>query len=114
MAPVTKTEHPHIVVVHGTGGDEAVVKGTRLSVALLAGLLNRGETPEGLLSLYPSLSSAALYDALSYYFDHKEEIDREIQTGSPAQVLGELRGDADMVEVGQGRFHRKKPFGSRA
>lgn len=112
MAPITRTEHPHIVVVHGAGGDEAIVKGTRLSVALLAGLLNRGESPDGILSLYPSLSPGALYDALSYYFDHKAEIDRQIQAGTPEEVLGELRSDPEMVEVGPGTFRRRKPFGS--
>lgn len=111
MATGTRTEHPHIVVARGAGGDQAIVKGTRLSVVLLASLLNRGETPNGILSLYPNLSPGALYDALSYYFDHKEEIDREIQAGDLDRVLGELRSDPGMVEVGPGRFRRRKRFG---
>ncbi len=53
-------------------------------------------------------------DALLYYFDHKVEIDREMQTGSSEEVLGELRNDPGMVELVPGRFQRKKPFGSRA
>src|SRR3990172_6968209 len=88
MATGARTEHPHVVVVRGAGGDQAIVKGTRLSVVLLAALLNRGETPDGILSLYLNLSPASLYDALSYYFDHRKELDREIQAGAPEQVLG--------------------------
>lgn len=92
-------------------GDEAVVKGTWLSVLLLAALLNRGETPDGILSLYPNLSAASLYDALSYYFEHKDQFDREIQAGALDRVLGELRNDPQMVEVGPGRFCRRKQNG---
>ncbi len=114
MATGTRIEHTHIKVVHGAGGDEATVKGTRLSVALLAELLNRGETPDGILSLYPNLLPGALYDALSYYFDHKENIDREIRAGAPERVLGQLRSDPEMVEVSPGTFRRRKAFGTGA
>jgi uncharacterized protein (DUF433 family) len=31
-----------------------------------------------LLGYYPQLSLAAIYDALSYYYDNREEIDAEI------------------------------------
>ncbi|MBI2910046.1 MAG: DUF433 domain-containing protein [Chloroflexi bacterium] len=51
MVTEARTEHPHIVVVRGAGGDQPVVKGTRLSVVLLASLLKRGETTDGILSL---------------------------------------------------------------
>ena len=114
MPAGTRTEHPHVVVVRGAGGDEAVVKGTRLSVLLLAALLNRGETPDGILSLYPNLSPASLYDALSYYYDHKDQFDREIQAGTPEQVIGELRNNPQMAEVSPGVFRRRKPFGTGA
>jgi hypothetical protein len=29
--------------------------------------------------MYPQLSPSKVHDALSYYYDHKEEIDREIE-----------------------------------
>ncbi len=114
MVTEARTKHPHIVVARGAGGDQAIVIGTRLSLVLLAALFNRGETPAGMLSMCPNLSPGALYDALSYYFDHKEEIDREIQAGDPDQVIGELRNDPEMVEISPGLFRRSKPFRSRA
>jgi uncharacterized protein (DUF433 family) len=35
-------------------------------------------TPEELVTLFPHLTLAQVYDALSYYYDHKEEIDRDL------------------------------------
>jgi uncharacterized protein (DUF433 family) len=40
--------------------------------------LLHGLTPEELLQHYPHLTLAAIHDALSYYYDHQETIDREI------------------------------------
>jgi uncharacterized protein (DUF433 family) len=40
--------------------------------------LLHGQSPEQLLQHYPHLSLAAIYDALSYYYDHREAMDREI------------------------------------
>lgn len=107
MATGTQTEHPHIVVVRRAGGDRAMIKGTSLPVALIAALFNRGETTAGLLSLYPNLTPGALYDAISYYFDHKADIDEEIYQDTPDQVLAELRRDAGLMEVSPGRFRHK-------
>ena len=108
MLAEARTEHPHVVVVRRDGGERAVIKGTGLSVSLIAALFNRGETPAGLLSLYPNLTPGALYDAISYYFDHKADIDREIHQDTPDQVLAELRREAGLIEVSPGRFRRKK------
>jgi hypothetical protein len=35
-------------------------------------------TPEELVTLFPHLTLAQVYDALSYYYDHKAEIDRDL------------------------------------
>ena len=34
---------------------------------------------EEILEGYPSITPAQLFDALSYYFDNKEEIDKELK-----------------------------------
>jgi len=114
MVTEARTEHPRVVVTRGAGGDQATVKGTRLSIALLAALFNRGESPAGLLSMFPHLTPAALYDAISYYFDHKPEIDEDIYSDSLEHVLAELRGDPRLEKVSPGKFKHKEPFGSRA
>ena len=72
-----KTEHPYIVKIKDICGGRPVIKGTRITVWLVANLFKQGCSPEEILATYPHLTPAAVYDALSYYFDHKEEIEAE-------------------------------------
>jgi hypothetical protein len=37
-----------------------------------------GDSVEEILQLYPQLNATAVYDAISYYLDHQEEIEEEI------------------------------------
>ncbi len=39
-------------------------------------------TPEELVKEFPHLSFSQIYDALSYYYDHKEEMDKDIESSS--------------------------------
>jgi uncharacterized protein (DUF433 family) len=72
-------EHPHIEVVSKTAGRQAMIKGTRVPVSILVGYTQIGETPEMIVeNILPSLTLAQVYDALSYYHDHQEEVDQEI------------------------------------
>jgi uncharacterized protein (DUF433 family) len=112
MVASVQTEHPYVVRCQGPGGEQAWVKGTRLSVALIAALFNRGETTSGILAMYPRLTPAALYDALFHYFDHKAEIDAEIAGNDPDQVIARLRSDPGLAEVSPGKFPYKQPMGS--
>lgn len=75
MASELSTEHPHIVRVPGVTGGEPVIRGTRIGVAFIARLLQAGEEPTEIIAAYPNLAPAAVYDAISYYLDHREEID---------------------------------------
>jgi hypothetical protein len=34
-------------------------------------------SPDEILAAYPDLTLSQIYDALSYYYDHKEEMDKE-------------------------------------
>lgn len=82
------TEHPHIVQVDGVRGGRPTVRGTGLTVELLARLFRTDASPDELLATYPQLTPASLYDALSYYHDHREEIDRAIdELGTMADVM---------------------------
>lgn len=90
---ITETEHPYIVRVKGVCGGRAVIKGTRIPVWLIAGWFKDGYSPEQIQrEIYPHLSPAQIYDALSYYYDHQEEIDPEIAANNPTEEeLGERR-----------------------
>ena len=73
-----KTNHPYIVCTEGIVGGRPRVKGTGLSVELLARFHKMGESPADMLEMYPNLTPAALYDALSYYYDHQQQFDEGI------------------------------------
>jgi uncharacterized protein (DUF433 family) len=74
MATVVKTEHPHIVRVEGLCGGEPVIDGLRVTVRHVATFFKQGDSiPEIAEAL--SLSEAQVVHALSYFFDHRAEIE---------------------------------------
>ena len=75
---VQETEHPYIVRVEGICGGRPTIKGTRLSVRHIAQMYKAGDTVEEILQAHPHLKAAAVYDAISYYLDHQQEIEQEI------------------------------------
>jgi len=53
---------------------------------LIAGWFKDGYSPERIKQeIYSHLSLAQIYDALSYYHDHQDEIDSEIVANTPAE-----------------------------
>ena len=70
--------YPHIR--HGTGMAACLESRPRVRVAQIAmDHLGRGWAADEIARQYPHLSLAEIHSALAYYFDHQEEIDREIQ-----------------------------------
>lgn len=63
----------------GVCGGRPVIVNTRITVSLIAELANSGHSADEIVAMYHHLNHAKIYDALSYYYDHREEIDREIQ-----------------------------------
>lgn len=58
----------------------AYIAGSRSKVwMIVVDIFRRGYTPEQEVDHFPHLSLAQVHAALSYYFDHKDEIDRHIQ-----------------------------------
>lgn len=76
---VTKSEHLYIEKDPAKYEGKAVIKGTRIPAASIINHYRSGMSVEEILEGYPSISPAQLFDALSYYFDHKEEIDRGLE-----------------------------------
>ena len=58
---------------------EPVIKGTRTPVRAVVELRRMGYAPEEIVKDLPHLSLAAVFDALSYYSDHQEEINGYIE-----------------------------------
>jgi uncharacterized protein (DUF433 family) len=60
----------------GMRGGHPIVKGTRVGVHDVIGLLQSGETVESVVArCFPNLTRAQVYECLAYYEDHREEID---------------------------------------
>ena len=80
--------HPHIEQKPGFRGGKPIIRGTNFPVsAVVVYVLRHGMTPEELVKTFPHLTLAQVYDALSYYYDHREEMDPEV-----AERLGQDRG----------------------
>lgn len=72
--------HPNITTDPAICGGSPTIVGTRFSIRIVVGyILHQGVTPEELQASFPHLSLAAIYDALSYYYDHRKEFDPEIE-----------------------------------
>ncbi len=73
------TKHPYVEIRPGVCGGQPVITGTRFPVRSVAiQVLRQGLTPEELVREFPHLTLAQVYDALSYYYDHRKEIDADI------------------------------------
>jgi len=76
--PKSKNSFPNIEVVQSTGGATAVIRGTRIHVHILIGLLLVGETPDFIVEeIIPNITLSQVYEAMRYYFVHRAEIDKE-------------------------------------
>jgi uncharacterized protein (DUF433 family) len=73
MAEAVKTEHPHIVRLDGVCGGEPVIDGLRVGVRHVATLHRRGETIVEIAEAL-GITEAQVFHALSYFFDHRDEI----------------------------------------
>jgi uncharacterized protein (DUF433 family) len=73
-----QTEHPHILRIEGVCGGRPFIAGTRISVRTIVERVHLGDSPERIIETYPPLTLAQVYDALSYYHEHKSEIEAEI------------------------------------
>ena len=77
--------HPHVWRRPGVCGGRPVIRGTRVPVSLVVEHgIRGGATPEEMLRAWPHLTLAQIYDAMSFYYDNKKEIDREIRAGDRA------------------------------
>jgi uncharacterized protein (DUF433 family) len=86
--------HPHIEKTPRICGGEPIIKGTRISVRLIAELERLGKSVDEIIALYPHLTHAGVYDALSYYYDNREEIDKYIEESSEAYIKAQADNES--------------------
>ena len=74
----TDVVHPYVGRYPGVQGGRPVIVGTRFLVSSIVQNHRRGLTVDEILDEFPSLKPAEVYDALSYYYDHRPQVDAEI------------------------------------
>ncbi len=74
----TEILHPYISSSQEIGRGRPIIAGTRTRVANIVAYYKLGLSPEELAREFPHLSLSQIHDALSYYYEHRREIDSEI------------------------------------
>ncbi len=82
----TRISHPYITSRKDVGGGRPIVKGTRTRVSNIVAYHRLGFSPEDLAREFPHLNLSQIHDALSYYYEHQAEIDREIDEESEESI----------------------------
>lgn len=82
-----KLKHPYIVSRKDYCAGSPVIEGTKFPVrSVVRYVLKQGISPEELVKEFHHLSLAQVYDALSYYYDNKAEIERELAEYTEANL----------------------------
>jgi uncharacterized protein (DUF433 family) len=72
------TAHRYIVTDDRVLSGEPIIKGTRTPVRAIVEMWRQGMSPEAIPQHLPHVTLAQVFDALSYYSDNQEEINRHI------------------------------------
>lgn len=72
------TAHRYIVTEDQILSGEPIIQGTRTPVRAIVEMWRQGMPPEAIPQHLPHLTLAQVFDALSYYSDNQDEINRHI------------------------------------
>ncbi len=72
-APITE-----VIPIYNDDDGRMRVSGTRVLLDLVVHAFHRGETPEHIMQMYPTLTLESVYLALGYYLRHRDEVDSYI------------------------------------
>ena len=72
----TKTAFKYIV--KKSRNNEPLIEGTQISVRDIVEQWRLGSTPEEIPSIYPHLNLSQIFEALAYYQDYMEEVEKFI------------------------------------
>jgi len=79
LAQKVKPKHPYIASLKSHCGGSPIIAGTKFPVrSVVFYVLKQGMTPEELVKEFTHLTLAQVYSALSYYYENRAEIDREL------------------------------------
>lgn len=89
----------HIEIVHGPLGPKARIAGSRIRVQDIVIWHEKfGMSADEIVTEYPQLSLADVYAALTYYWDHRNDIEERIAADDA--LIEELRrGNSSVLEA---------------
>jgi len=87
---VEKTEYLYIEKDIEILGGEPIIMDTRTPVRAIVEMWRMGISPEEIPHRLPHLSLAQVFNALSYYYDHQEEINDYIERNRIPEELIDL------------------------
>jgi uncharacterized protein (DUF433 family) len=103
------TDITHIVSTRGVRGGKPRIRGHRITVHDIAIRTREGKPPEDIAQMY-QLTLGEVHAALSYYYDHRVEIDREIvEEDEEIRRLGQEDHSPAAERVRQARQERGEP-----
>lgn len=83
------TQHAYIIKDEEKFKGEPHIRGTRITVRTIIENVRLGIAPQEIPEHFPHLNLAQVYDAMSYYYDHQEEVDDYIERNRiPADLIG--------------------------
>ncbi len=85
---VAQLTHPYIVKIEGHQGGEPMVRSVHVTVRTIVEQTRLGVAPLEFVKDHPPMALAEFYDALSYYYDHTDEIEQIIAENHAALIRG--------------------------
>jgi uncharacterized protein (DUF433 family) len=103
-APIERTEHPHVVKSADTLGGEPRVEDSRIPVRMIFAVWEAGWPMPEIMDSFPDLTPAQIHDALSYAYDHPEEIAHFVEENKIRTVMRKN----DLIYVNSTLIPRKR------
>jgi len=89
----------HVKITRGIGGGKPHIAGHRIRVMdIVLWHNNLGWSPDEIVSQFPQLTLADVYAALTYYWDHKKEIEAEIRRAEEVEAKARSRHPSKLME----------------
>jgi len=89
----------HVKNTPGIGGGKPRISGHRIRVMDIVLWHNKlGWSPDEIVSQFPQLTLADVYAALTYYWDHKKEIEAEIRRAEEIEAKARSRHPSKLME----------------
>ncbi len=85
--------HLYIESIEGVCSGEPVLAGTRIPVKIIIGWFKMGKEVDEIVAMYPNINHAMVYDAFSYYYDHKDEVDKLLRENTTEYQLKRTEGE---------------------